>query len=287
MNIAEILKNAPEGTKLYSPVVGDVTFKGINSLYIEVLDSDNIVREFYYDGRFYLNGECMLFPSKDNRDWDNFSIRSFKKGDFIVKESLNNRKFIAIFSHSGGPFEHTTNYLCLLSPDGTFSPKSNFGIGKVQEARLATDEEKKKLLDAIAKNGYYWDECSMTLKKLALKFKVGDTIRKEEGCFNHTIKSIAQDRYICESGHFLRFVDQNDWNVVNFTINSLKPFDKVLVRDGAENNWQASIYSHYDENANYKYICVSAPYRQCIPYNKDTKHLIGTTKDCLEYYKTW
>ena len=285
MNIAEILKNAPEGTKLYSPVVGDVTFKGINSLYIEVLDSDNIVREFYCDGRFYLNGECVLFPSKDNRDWNNFYICPFKKGDFITREHPDGTKFIAIFSHFGGPYEYTTNYLCLLRPDRTFKPNSDFGIGNVQDVRLATDSEKKELLDVIAKNGYYWDECSMTLKKPTLKFKVGDTIRKEGGCLSHTIKSIKKDRYICELGYFLRFADQNDWNIAKFDIKSLKPFDRVLTRDKDSDMWCCDFFSNMYEDL--KFRCVSTYWNQCIPYNNETKHLVGTNKDCPEYYKTW
>ena len=175
MNIAEILENVPKGTKLYSPIFGDVIFEDIRHGYIMV-STYRIMREFHSDGRYYTNGECVLFPSRENRDWNNFYICPFKKGDFIVKECLDGNKFIAIFSHLGGPCEYTTNYLCLLRPDGKFKSKSDFGIGNAKEARLATDSEKKELLDAMARNGYCWDECSMTLKELTLIFKVGDTI---------------------------------------------------------------------------------------------------------------
>ena len=33
--------------------------------------------------------------------------------------------------------------------------------------------------------------------------------------------------------------------------------------------------------------CITGAYMQCIPYNEDTKHLLGTTNDCPEYYKWW
>lgn len=287
MNIAEILKNVPKGTKLYSPAFGEVTFKNVSSDIINVRDSVKIERTFYSNGNFYKDGECMLFPSRENRDWDNFYICPFKKGDFIVKECLDGNKFIAIFSHFGGFCEYTTNYLCLLRPDGKFKPVSDFGIGNVQEARLATNSEKKELLDAMARNGYCWDECSMTLKELTLKFKVGDTIHKEGEHLNLIIKSIAQDKYICEDGYFLRFADQNDWNIAKFDINSFKPFDKVLVRDIDGDYWKAAIFSHSNEYGRYKYICVANAYNQCIPYNNDTEHLLGKRGPCPEYYKNW
>lgn len=73
MNIAEILKNAPKGTKLYSPLFGEVELKSVDDDVIEVRIEDSL-STFYKDGRFYRNyssGECLLFPSKDERNWDN------------------------------------------------------------------------------------------------------------------------------------------------------------------------------------------------------------------------
>ena len=290
MNIAEILKNTPRGTKLYSPAFGEVTLKKVAEDIIVVDDSCNIERVFFLDGRFYKDSECVLFPSRENRDWNNFYICPFKKGNFIVKENSNDTKFLAIFSRFGGPYEYTTHYLCLLRPDGKFKPNSDFGIGTIQEARLATDSEKKELLDAMARNGYYWDECSMTLNKLTLKFKVGDTIHKEGDYCNYTIKSIEQDRYICESGFFLRFVDQHEWEIKEirkFDIKELKPFDKVLARDNNCCTWRCDFYSNYRITEYYPHRCMCNHYIQCIPYNEETKHLVGTTEDCPEYYKTW
>ena len=73
MNIAEILKNAPKGTKLYSPLFGEVELKSVSDVIIEVR-IEGSVWTFYNDGRYYKNypsGECLLFPSKDERNWDN------------------------------------------------------------------------------------------------------------------------------------------------------------------------------------------------------------------------
>lgn len=58
-----------------------------------------------------------------------------------------------------------------------------------------------------------------------------------------------------------------------------KAFDKVLVRDSNDYKWKAGFFSHYSEGLNYPFICVGGSYGQCIPYNEDTKHLLGTTDE--------
>ena len=73
MNIAEILKDAPKGTKLYSPLFGEVKLEKVSDTIIEV-GTGKSVNIFCKDGRYYQNypnGECLLFPSKDKRNWDN------------------------------------------------------------------------------------------------------------------------------------------------------------------------------------------------------------------------
>lgn len=75
LNLVEILlKDAPRGTKLWSPIYGECEF-------IEVSDNFHIVCNNYTgrwvflpDGKFAPNGECMLFPSKENRDWSTFKV---------------------------------------------------------------------------------------------------------------------------------------------------------------------------------------------------------------------
>ena len=53
-----------------------------------------------------------------------------------------------------------------------------------------------------------------------------------------------------------------------------KPFDKVLVRDYDDDPWRAMHYSHFDEQQ--KHYCGSSYWMQCIPYNENTAHLLGT-----------
>ena len=72
-----------------------------------------------------------------------------------------------------------------------------------------------------------------------------------------------------------------------FDPNTLKPFDKVIVKDFSNNPWKVDLYSHKDVNMEYHYRCVGSPYRFCIPYNDDTKHLLGTKDEAPEYYRYW
>ena len=76
-----------------------------------------------------------------------------------------------------------------------------------------------------------------------------------------------------------------------FNITTLKPFEsKVLVRGCNSQEWVGEIFTRYNnkvfDNCNFVTlggIC----WKQCIPYNDETKHLLGNTSDCDEYYKTW
>ena len=91
--------------------------------------------------------------------------------------------------------------------------------------------------------------------------------------------------------------EQRDWSkferfwdipkIKRFDINTLQPFDKVLVRNTLTTLWKADFYSFskYPEQDTAK--CVGGYWFNCIPYNDDTKHLIGTNDDCPEYYKWW
>ena len=92
--------------------------------------------------------------------------------------------------------------------------------------------------------------------------------------------------------------EQRDWSkferfqykpkVEKFDINTLKPFDKVLVRDTYDGCWTCELFSHIDNSYKlFSIICISAGYKYCIPYNDETKHLVGITDDCPEHYKWW
>lgn len=89
--------------------------------------------------------------------------------------------------------------------------------------------------------------------------------------------------------------DQRDWGKFTaswykkdkFDPKTLKPFDRVIVRDKQYETWRCDLFSHIVGNGIHLYKCISNSYIYCIPYNDDTKHLVGTTDEAPEYYKYW
>ena len=72
-----------------------------------------------------------------------------------------------------------------------------------------------------------------------------------------------------------------------FDPKTLKPFNKVLVNDDSVTMWKVDFYSHKDESKAYPYRCIGNSYTYCIPYNDETKQLVGTTDEAPEYYRYW
>ena len=94
INISNILKDVPEGTKLYSPIFGSCRLKEVNDLGIEVIcDSGQTTETFLYDGRYGIGGECMLFPPNE-KDWFSFGV--YKKGERIEKINKDTNTFFII-----------------------------------------------------------------------------------------------------------------------------------------------------------------------------------------------
>lgn len=159
IDLTKILKNCPEGTKLYSTALGDVTFLRIDTdpIYPIIVSYKNALVEcFTPDGKMIADcdGECTLFPSKEQRDWSKFTAPWYKKDKFDPK--------------------------------------------------------------------------------------------------------------------------------------TLKSFDKVLVRDIGSEYWYCGFFSHivvFDDV--YKFNIGGVLYVMCIPYNDETKHLVGTKDEAPEFYKYW
>ena len=89
--------------------------------------------------------------------------------------------------------------------------------------------------------------------------------------------------------------DQRDWSKFTapwykkekFDPKTLQPFDKILARNVHSENWNCDIFSNINDNEPYKYNTISNYWKYCIPYNGDTKHLVGTNEEAPEYYRYW
>ena len=71
-----------------------------------------------------------------------------------------------------------------------------------------------------------------------------------------------------------------------FDPKTLKPFDKVLGGDYGL-KWGVDFFSHTCNDEYHPYRCVGNIYKYCIPYNDDTKHLVGTKEEAPEFYRYW
>lgn len=253
INIVEILKDCPKGTKLYSPICGNCKLLKIyNGLGLDVINDADEVFNFSYDGRYNLNGECLLFPSKDNRDWNTF--RPFKDGDIIAKD-----EFIVIFSHSKHSevkiLEQIVYYHCYLRGSSHFKSTKDCGVGYISDFRFATDEEKQKLFDAIKTNGYKWNAETKTLEKLIVpKFKAGDKIKEINERFpsTRTIYNYVEGIGYSTTIHdWVRIEDQDNWELV--PTYKFKVGDKIVNKNNLTECWYVQGINTY---CNSDYYCI-------------------------------
>lgn len=174
-NLISILKHCPEGTKLYSPIYGEVTFTAIsgrNTILGKAIKWDEgiVTVTFTRLGRLsgeFSNSECVLFPSKDQRDWNKFRIPT-KKGDVIM---FNGQVPCLV---TGDYSQDKKAWVCGLLEDGDFC--TNIIHPSEWNAHFytfATEEVKDKLFEAMDKAGYTWD--GETLKKKS-QFKPFDKV---------------------------------------------------------------------------------------------------------------
>lgn len=241
MNIAEILKNKPEGFKFYSVQYGEVKFNRLLADNSIVFKRNQSNEEYWVnaEGKLSQEGEVLIFPSKDNRNWN--TVSKFRNGDIItLKDKKPGYSFqnIAIFKQCILDRINQVEVYCQVNAAGEFMPDPMF-VCEEQYWRKANTEEIVKFYEIMNSAGY---------------------------CINNG-EVVVKNR---------------------FDITTLKPFDEVLVRDADSINWNVSLFSYFDSSRSYPFYCINNnAFRQCIPYNNKTKHLVGTNIDCPKFYKTW
>lgn len=309
MNIAEILKYCPKGTKLYSTIFGDVKFhKVLDEGIVEITLSCGAIERFFKDGLYTSDGECVLFPSKDQRDWDEFRP-PVKRGD-IMMEVNGKYTFIANGKFDGHNWPihicgiNDRGFLLINNKEEDFSWTANFYIP-------ASEEAKKELFDKMAEAGYRWNADTLELEKIEPKFKEGDVVINSKGylflvsaikdvdsivvsavlytkgalntyhnpvvmCYTTevTLASI-KDKNRLFSALVREGYKYNKWQH-KLIKQEFKPFDKVLVRGDDTEFWKADIYLGYMKNNSCPYRCTKANYGRCIPY-EGNEYLLDTT----------
>ena len=251
INLVEILKDCPIGMELDCTIYEDVILNKIDNspereYPIQIKTRKGYLLDLTKYGTYtdIEESKCVIFP-KGKITWEGFQ-RPFKDGDIIythtdaLKCNLHST-FISIFEEcSDGKCRIYAGYSINTN---SFYSQHSCNMDDIIEQRLATEEEKAKLFQAIKDNGYKWNPENKTLEKLS-KFKVGDRVRlKLKPNYVYTIHSLAWDdnkklayRLLPNNDKHLILVSlnaQNDYELVpnKFDITTLKPFDKVLVRD--------------------------------------------------------
>ena len=311
INIAEILRNKPHGVKLYSPIFGDCTYCYVreDTNDICVKRPYNVMSFFNFEGLYNTAGECLLFPSKEMRNWSKFA---WKKGDALSCGVDN----LCIFEKWANE-EYTEFYAKFVTPNysgNTF--KTEKWSKETNEAVI------KQYISNIEEfKGGKLNLTTLEIEKTQPEFKDGDILSCDEDSYTkHTTLILHKDENITESIVSLirhkELVETNEpindfllsrlyparedekqqlfsalskknkrWDSKKKQIVDLKPkcefkpFDKVLGRNEKDEVWEAELFSHYREESQYPFRCIGFSRKYCLPYNEETAHLLGTTDE--------
>ena len=142
LNLLEILKDAPKGTKLYSTIWGEMELISVESFWIKCLSSKGVEWSFEPNGKLSASstedGECVLFPSKEQRDWSKFKLDlpidtpvmvhdyCWNENDWGLRYySAMKRVFVNGFKSSDGATTTDVRYIVPVKDFDFNDPKSN------------------------------------------------------------------------------------------------------------------------------------------------------------------
>lgn len=322
INVAEILKEKPQGTKLYSSACGKCELKEADDKSFKVSfysskfgfmnDGEGI---FDKNGKLYDDGECVVFPSKEMRNWSKFA---WKKGDVLVS---NDGKIEVIFEKFGSDTyqsfigKHHLGSLDenLYYQDGGAYPTASFNIETEDAAQTYISTIEERLGGKLNRE-------TLEIEKTQPEFKNGDIVAlMVRKCTHIAIFQSRQEAYIgfhavlCQNDELLleepfreddgdielRLATDSEkqqlfdalaeegkaWDSDKKQIVDLpkkcefKVFEKVLVRESKTDEWTPNFFFkiHRDDE---RYVMVCGDmYNYCIPYNEETAHLLGTTDE--------
>ena len=295
INVAEILKDKPQGTKLYSSACGKCKLEEVDDKSFKIFFYNSKFGfmnggEGYLDknGKLYDDGECVVFPSKEMRDWRKFA---WKKGDVLVNSSG-----FKLFFDRWANDDYTRFFGKVNLLEDSFSYET-------EKYTLASKEETLDILEIEKpefKDGDIVTIMPRIGDKLIYLFKAEDNEKYYGYAFlDGNIAIVNEDTYCQKDFSTARPSTEEEkqqlfealakkgkaWDAEKKQIVDLKPkcefkpFDKVLGRNEKGDVWEAELFSHYKEKSRYPFCCIGFSRKYCIPYNKETAHLLGTTDD--------
>ena len=307
INLVEILKDKPQGTKLYSSACGKCKLEEVDDKSFKISFYNSKFGfmnggEGYLDknGKLYDDGECIIFPSKEMRDWSKFA---WKKGDVLI----NSCGFQCIFKEWASD-DYTKFNGCYSNSKDGYEDVSNAETAKF--VKLDNNIAYGYVREIERKLGGILNLETLEIEKTQPEFKDGDIVvygKSVAICrriYKHTLSFYVTLNEMVgllfadevESSEEYRFATDEDklqlfdalakegkvWDAEKKVILDLKlkvelkPFDKVLVRDSQSDKWRANLFGYIDKDEYYH--CVYANWVYCIPY-AGNEHLLGTTKD--------
>lgn len=308
INIVEILKDKPQGTKLYSSACGKCKLEEVDDKSFKISFYNSKFGfmnggEGYLDknGKLYDDGECIIFPSKEMRDWSKFA---WKKGDVLI----NSCGFQCIFKEWASD-DYTKFNGCYSNSKDGYEDVSNAETAKF--VKLDNNIAYGYVREIERKLGGILNLETLEIEKTQPEFKDGDIVVYGESVaicrrlYKHTLSFYVSLNEMfgllfadeVESSEEYRFATEEEkqqlfdalekegkaWDAEKKQIvdikkeHQFKPFEKVLVRDSIDDVWRASFFSHIKENDG-RYVTTCVTWKFCIPYIGN-ESLVGTTKD--------
>lgn len=287
INIAKILKDKPKGTKLYSPLFGDVYLLGVDNNIIRIKYYEEIVI-FFGDGRYYNcpESEPLLFPSKEMRDWSKFA---WKKGDILVSNDGDSHIIFKGFSsidYIAFEGKHWINvgeksYISCLNIQNTqnyhveYDKKAAKGYINIIEKKLGGKINHKTL--EIEKQTEFKDGDILCVIDnsdnyhyiLIYKSQDDKNIYCYVTMFLEDYLNLNEDGFLLKpKDYFIRYATNSEkqrlfdalakegkaWNAEKKQIIDLKlevrfkPFDKVVACCESTHKWACDMFSHYSKD---------------------------------------
>ena len=318
INIAAILKDKSQGTKLYDWLHNiDIELDTISTTDTETVvwctnetNNNTTCHRGYSEfgtERGYPDGLQILFPSKEMRDWRKFL---WKKGDVLISDC----GFVCIFKEwasddytrfngcyfDGMPNAQTAKYSKLdnntaygyirelekrcggvLNLKTLRIEKTNFKDGDVLFVKC-NDSAFIEIFEYSKKNGDLYDHASLDITNQILDISGKYRISKDEITELRLATEAEKQQLFSALEKEGKAWDSEKKQIVDLKpkVDELKPFDKVLVRDGKDEIWEpAFFFRNLSQFNGYNYQTLGGEWRvYCVPYIGN-ESLLGTTKD--------